>query len=54
MEDPRLQDHRLGEKARRFYRGTLFQAIVLGLTSFTQPGIWDALNSKLTLDIYVS
>lgn len=34
------------EKIRRFYRGTLFQAIVLGLISFTQPGIWDALNSR--------
>lgn len=31
---------------QRFYRGTLYQAIVLGLVSFTQPGIWDALNSK--------
>ena len=29
----------------RFYRGTLYQAIVLGLVSFTQPGIWDALGS---------
>ncbi|KZF19549.1 MFS general substrate transporter [Xylona heveae TC161] len=29
----------------RFYRGTLYQAIVLGLISFTQPGIWTALNN---------
>lgn len=30
----------------RFYRGTIFQAVILGLISFTQPGIWTALNSK--------
>lgn len=36
------------ERARRFYRGTLFQAIIVGLVSFTQPGIWNALNSKMT------
>ncbi|KAH8432929.1 uncharacterized protein LDX57_010562 [Aspergillus melleus] len=29
----------------RWYRGTLYQAVALGLISFTQPGIWDALNS---------
>ncbi|KAI9926365.1 hypothetical protein MW887_004129 [Aspergillus wentii] len=29
----------------RFYRGTFYQAFALGLVSFTQPGIWDALNS---------
>lgn len=34
------------KRLHRFYRGTTFQAIVLGLISFTQPGIWDALNSK--------
>lgn len=33
------------EKIRRFYRGTFFQAILLGLVSFTQPGIWVGLNS---------
>lgn len=32
-------------RLRRWYRGTLYQAIVLGLVSFTQAGIWDALNS---------
>ncbi|KAI5194697.1 hypothetical protein E4T39_08536 [Aureobasidium subglaciale] len=37
----------LYQRAHRFYRGTTFQAIILGLVSFTQPGIWDALNSKL-------
>lgn len=34
------------ERFRRFYRGTTFQAIILGLVSFTQPGIWVALNSE--------
>ena len=34
------------QRIHRFYRGTTFQAIILGLVSFTQPGIWDALNSK--------
>ncbi|KAB2570477.1 putative membrane protein [Lasiodiplodia theobromae] len=29
----------------RFYRGTIFQAVILGLISFTQPGIWTALNN---------
>lgn len=27
----------------RFYRATLFQAIIIGILSFTQPGIWDAI-----------
>ncbi|KAK7536858.1 major facilitator superfamily domain-containing protein [Phyllosticta citribraziliensis] len=27
------------------YRGTIFQAVILGLISFTQPGIWSALNN---------
>lgn len=34
---------------KRFYRGTIYQAIILGLVSFTQPGIWDALNSAYYL-----
>ncbi|CAK4034200.1 duf895 domain membrane [Lecanosticta acicola] len=28
-----------------FYRGTICQAIILGLISFTQPGIWTAMNN---------
>ncbi|KAF4309865.1 MFS general substrate transporter [Botryosphaeria dothidea] len=31
--------------AYKFYRGTIFQAVILGLISFTQPGIWTALNN---------
>ncbi|KAM6529377.1 hypothetical protein FALCPG4_007512 [Fusarium falciforme] len=30
---------------RNIYRGTYFQAILLGLVSFTQPGIWTAIMS---------
>lgn len=30
----------------RWYRSTLFNVIIVGLISFTQPGIWNALNSK--------
>jgi hypothetical protein len=30
----------------RWYRSPLFNVIVVGLISFTQPGIWNALNSK--------
>ncbi|KAF2091113.1 MFS general substrate transporter [Saccharata proteae CBS 121410] len=32
-------------RLHRFYRGTLFQAIVLGLVSFTQPGIWTGISN---------
>ncbi|KAL1311445.1 hypothetical protein AAFC00_001605 [Neodothiora populina] len=35
----------VSERLHRFYRGTTFQAIILGLVSFTQPGIWTALNN---------
>lgn len=38
----------LRERLRRIYRGTLFQAIIIGLVSFSQPGIWGALNSEST------
>jgi hypothetical protein len=29
----------------RWYRSPLFNVIIVGLISFTQPGIWNALNS---------
>ncbi|KAG4437852.1 hypothetical protein IFR05_006654 [Cadophora sp. M221] len=35
----------LKERLRRFYHGTLFQVIILGLISFTQPGIWSAISN---------
>ena len=30
----------------RWFRSPLFNVIVVGLISFTQPGIWNALNSR--------
>jgi len=30
----------------RWHRSPLFNVIVIGMISFTQPGIWNALNSK--------
>lgn len=33
----------LKTKLHTFYRSPLFNAIILGLVSFTQPGIWSAL-----------
>lgn len=30
----------------RWFRSPLFSVILAGLISFTQPGIWNALNSK--------
>ncbi|KAK7431797.1 hypothetical protein QQZ08_001737 [Neonectria magnoliae] len=35
----------LYDKAHDVFRGTYFQAVLLGLISFTQPGIWTAMNS---------
>jgi hypothetical protein len=33
----------------RWYRSPLFNVIIVGLISFTQPGIWNALNSTYHL-----
>jgi len=33
-------------KFTRVYRSPLFNVIIVGLISFTQPGIWNALNSE--------
>lgn len=30
----------------RWYRSPLFNVILVGLIAFTQPGIWNALNSE--------
>ncbi|KAK7398212.1 hypothetical protein QQX98_012415 [Neonectria punicea] len=35
----------LYDRAHDVFRGTYFQAVLLGLISFTQPGIWTAMNS---------
>ncbi|KAK1729315.1 hypothetical protein CaCOL14_002595 [Colletotrichum acutatum] len=32
-------------KVHDIFRGTIFQAVLLGLISFTQPGIWTAMNN---------
>lgn len=32
-------------KLTRWYRSPLFNVIIVGLISFTQPGIWNALNN---------
>ncbi|GKT83124.1 DUF895 domain membrane protein [Colletotrichum tofieldiae] len=36
---------KVGSKAHDVFRGTIFQAVLLGLISFTQPGIWTAMNN---------
>jgi hypothetical protein len=35
----------------RWYRSPLFNVIIVGLISFTQPGIWNALNSMFATPI---
>lgn len=37
--------HKPVSKFTRWYRSPLFNVIVVGLISFTQPGIWTALNN---------
>ena len=36
---------RIVSNLKTFYRSVLFQIIVLGFVSFTQPGVWGAANS---------
>ena len=38
-------------KFTRVYRSPLFNVIIVGLISFTQPGIWNALNSQFSFDL---
>ena len=33
----------------RVFRGTFVQVIIVGLVSFTNPGIWNALNSTYNI-----
>lgn len=35
-------------KFTRAFRSPLFNVIIVGLISFTQPGIWNALNSEFS------
>lgn len=37
-------------KFTRAFRSPLFNVILVGLISFTQPGIWNALNSTPRLE----
>jgi hypothetical protein len=55
MSDPNVHEESLTDGAApskpvsrltRWYRSPLFNVIIIGLISFTQPGIWNALNSK--------
>ena len=52
-------DESLGEQLKplrgfaRIYRSPIFNVILVGLISFTQPGIWNALNSKDHPSIYM-
>jgi hypothetical protein len=51
--DDQAQKHPLPRsKFARAYRSTLFNVIIAGLISFTQPGIWNALNSQSTAMLY--
>jgi hypothetical protein len=36
-------------KLTRWYRSPLFNVLIVGLISFTHPGIWNALNSTRVL-----
>ncbi|KAG5639098.1 hypothetical protein H0H81_007042 [Sphagnurus paluster] len=38
-------DHEGGALKRNFYRGTLFQILLVGIISFLAPGLWNATNS---------
>lgn len=38
----------------RWYRSPLFNVIVVGMISFTQPGIWNALNSMTSITLLSS
>lgn len=43
------QSSTFGGKVHNAFRGTYFQAVLLGLISFTQPGIWNAMNSQFVI-----
>jgi hypothetical protein len=61
-QSPRINDdvldESLGEQPKplrgfaRIYRSPIFNVVLVGLISFTQPGIWNALNSKDPPSIY--
>lgn len=39
------QNNKPVSRLTRWYRSPLFNVIIVGLISFTQPGIWNALNN---------
>ncbi|CCF40684.1 hypothetical protein CH063_11186 [Colletotrichum higginsianum] len=45
MSQPSHQTSDVRGRAHDVFRGTIFQAVLLGLISFTQPGIWTAMNN---------
>jgi len=48
LEDSEVQQEQYSKPVSRFtrwFRSPLFNVILVGLISFTQPGIWNALNS---------
>ncbi|KXH67085.1 hypothetical protein CSAL01_01362 [Colletotrichum salicis] len=45
MSERSPQTPKVKSKAHDVFRGTIFQAVLLGLISFTQPGIWTAMNN---------
>ncbi|KAK6226876.1 DUF895 domain membrane protein [Colletotrichum tabaci] len=45
MSQPSHHTSDVRSRAHDVFRGTIFQAVLLGLISFTQPGIWTAMNN---------
>lgn len=45
MSDSSIDQSKPLTKFTRWYRSPLFNVILIGLISFTQPGVWNALNS---------
>jgi hypothetical protein len=44
-------NHKPVSRFTRWYRSPLFNVIIVGLISFTQPGIWNALNSRFSFTL---
>jgi hypothetical protein len=45
IEDVQYAEPKKVSRFTRWYRSPLFNVIIVGFISFTQPGIWNALNS---------
>ena len=46
VESEQVSQPKPVSKFTRVFRSPLFNVILVGLISFTQPGIWNALNSR--------